>query len=105
MATLASYDPAFDALISELSASLDQRAAFEAAARAALAAAGCSGCGAAYRVLAPLQRGYWDPPPDPRVGEPRGAGNRRPSKLMAGPPIGGPDPREGARDRRRFQAV
>jgi len=40
-------------LISELSASLTppQRHAFLAAARAALAAAGCSGCGAAYRLL------------------------------------------------------
>ena len=56
-------------LISELSASLipPQRYAFEAAARAALAAANCSGCGAAYRVLGPLQRAFWDPPPDLRV--------------------------------------
>jgi hypothetical protein len=100
-------DPALDALIFELAASLDrpQRAAFEAAARAALAAAGCSGCGAAYRVLAPLQRGFWDPPDDQRIGAPRGPTNRRPSKLISAEAIGGPDPREGARDHRRFQAV
>ena len=56
-------------LISELSASLVplQRYAFEAAARAVLAAANCSGCGAAYRLLVPLQRGHWDPPPDDRM--------------------------------------
>jgi len=41
-------------LISELSTSLipPQRRAFEAAAYAALAAAGCSGIGAAYRLIA-----------------------------------------------------
>jgi len=65
-------------LISELSASLapsQQHYAFEAAARAVLAATNCSGCGAAYRLLAPVQA----------------------------EPIGAPDPREGARDRRRLR--
>jgi len=62
-------DPVFDVLICELAASLapPMRAAFELAARDALAAAGCSGVGAAYRVLAPLQRGFWDPPADDRL--------------------------------------
>src|SRR5262249_53170693 len=92
-------------LISELSASLtpSQRIAFEAAAHAALAAAGCSGIGAAYRVLAPLQRGYWDPPADQRIGQPRGSGSRRPSKLVAGEAIGRDDPRVGGRDRHRLR--
>src|SRR5262245_5320007 len=95
-----------DGLLVELAASLTppQRAAFEAAARAALAAVGCSGCGAAYRVLAPLQRGYWDPPPDDRQAN-LGARHSRASKLVQAEPIGAPDQREGARDRRRLRAV
>jgi hypothetical protein len=99
-------DPALDALISELAASLDRsrRAAFEAAARAALATANCTGIGAAYRLLAPLQRDFWDPPDDQRIGAPRGPANRRPSKLMAGPPIGVEDPRAIARARNAFRA-
>jgi hypothetical protein len=93
-------------LISELSASLNppQHAAFEAAARAALVAANCSGIGAAYRVLAPLQRGFWDPPPDDRQAN-TGAHHHRSSKLRDLPAVGAEDPRTGARDRRRFQAV
>ena len=93
-------------LIFELSASLapPQRYAFLAAARAVLGAAGCSGCGAAYRLLAPLQRAYWDPPAGDRVAT-TGARHHRSSKLADGPPIGAEDPRTGARDRRRFQAV
>ena len=93
-------------LISELSASLipPQRTAFETAARAAVAAAGCSGIGAAYRVLAPLQRGYWDPPPDDRLAN-TGARHYRPSKLVQAEAIGAPDPREGGRDRHRLRAV
>src|SRR5262245_52452046 len=85
-----------DTLVHELSASLlpSQRHAFIDAARAALAAAGCSGCGAAYRVLAPLQRTYWDPPPDQRVGEPR---HYRPSKLADAEPIGEPSRPDRAR--------
>jgi hypothetical protein len=95
-----------DALLGELAASLipPQRAAFEAAARAALAAAGCSGCGAAYRVLAPLQRGYWDPPADDRLAN-TGARHHRPSKLVQAEPIGADDPRCGGRDRNSFRAV
>ena len=96
-----------DALLAELAASLapPQRAAFEAAARAALAAAQCSGCGAAYRVLAPLQRGYWDPPSDWATNAPVGVGSRRPSKLASAEPIGADDPRCGGRDRHRLRAV
>jgi hypothetical protein len=92
-----------DALLIELAASLapPQRAAFEAAARVVLVATNCSGCGAAYRVLAPLQRGYWDPPVDTRHMGARHRGN----KLADGPPIGAEDPRTGARDRHRLRAV
>lgn len=102
-----SYPDEIDSLLAELAASLTppQRAAFEAAARSALAAAGCSGCGAAYRVLAPLQRGYWDPPSDERRAN---LGVRhyrdRPSKLASLEPIGGSDPREDGRARRQLKA-
>ena len=103
---MATSDLDVEQLISELSASLTppQRYAFLAAARAVLGAAGCSGCGAAYRLLAPLQRAYWDPPAGDRVAN-TGARHHRSSKLADGPPIGAEDPRTGARDRRRFQAV
>jgi hypothetical protein len=107
MATSTStFSDEIDGLLIELSASLErpQRAAFEVAARAALAAAGCSGCGAAYRILAPLQRGYWDPPADPRIGQTRGSGIRRPSKLIDAPALGEDGPRVGERDRRQFRA-
>jgi hypothetical protein len=59
---MATSDIDVELLISELSASLapPPRVAFETAAHAALAVANCSGCGAAYRVLAPLQRSYWE---------------------------------------------
>ena len=99
-------DDDVDLLISELSASLipPQRRAFEAAAYAALAAAGCSGIGAAYRLIGPLQRAFWDPPPDDRLAH-SGARHSRESKLRALPAVGAEDPRTGARDRRRFQAV
>jgi hypothetical protein len=92
-----------DSLLIELGASLDrsQRVAFEAAARAALAATGCSGVGAAYRILGPIQRAHWDAPPDLRVST--GARHYRESKLQALPAIGGPDPREGGRDRNSFR--
>jgi len=102
---MATFNLDVELLISELSASLTppQHAAFEAAARAALAAANCSGCGAAYRVLAPLQRGFWDPPDDHRTGQPLGIGSRRPSKLASAEPIGADDPRVGGRDRHRLR--
>ena len=84
---MATSDLDVEQLIFELGASLapPQRTAFEAAARAALAAVGCSGCGAAYRVLAPLQRGYWDPPDDLHLAH---AGPRhRGGKLSRGPAL------------------
>jgi len=100
-----SCDPDLDVLISRLCGPLlpADRAAFRAAAEIALT--GCSGEGLAYRILRPLWRGYFHPPPDPRVGQPRGSGIRRPSKLIAGEPIGAEDPRTGGRDRHRFKAV
>jgi len=92
-------------LISELSASLPRRGAFEAAARAALAAIPeCQlGPGAAFRALRELQRLHFDAPSDDmrRVG----ARHHRSSKLADGPPIGAEDPRTGARDRHRLRAV
>ena len=93
-------------LVFELSSSLipPQRRAFEAAAYAALAVANCSGCGAAYRVLAPLQRSYWDPPADNYQAH-AGAHHHRSSKLRALPAVGAEDPRTGARDRNRLRAV
>jgi hypothetical protein len=78
---MATSDIDVEQLISELSASLlpFQRTAFETAARAA-------GCGAAYRLIGPLQRAFWDPPPDDRLAN---AGARhRGGKLADGPPIG-----------------
>jgi hypothetical protein len=100
---ISTLDPDTELLICELSASLTRRCAFETAARAALAAINCSGCGAAYRVLAPLQRAYWDPPPDDMRRE--GARHLRPSKLQNLPAVGRPDPREGGRDRHRFRVM
>jgi hypothetical protein len=87
MATPASYDPQLDELIYELAASLERprRVAFEAAARAALAAANCTGVGQAYRLLVPLQRGFWDPPDDIRIAH--GPRRYRGNKLSAAEPI------------------
>jgi len=103
---MATSDVDTEQLISRFCGALapSDRAAFRAAAESALGTIVCAGEGVAYRTLREVWRGYFHPPPDPRIGAPRGVGNR-PSKLMAGPPIGGPDPREGARDHRRFQAV
>jgi hypothetical protein len=76
-----------DTLISELSASLEppQHAAFETAARSALAGLNCAGPGLAYRILAPLQRSFFDPPDDARVTS--GPRHHRPNKLNALPPL------------------
>ena len=105
MAISQSTDIDVDSLVFELGASLvpPQRAAFEAAARAALAAAGCSGCGAAYRLLAPLQREFFDPPSDARALS--GPRHHRLSKLSQAEPIGAPDPREDGRARRALRTV
>jgi hypothetical protein len=94
-----------DELISELGASLSpsQYADFSAAARAALEGLVCSGPGAAYRILADLQRRFFEPPPDTRHAN-LGARHRG-NKLSDLPPIGADDPRTGGRDRRRLKAV
>jgi hypothetical protein len=102
-----SYDNLeFESLIAELGASLvpPQRRAFEAAARATLAATNCSGCGAAYRALGPLQRAFFDSPSDARaISGARHHG--RLSKLAQAEPIGAPDPREDGRARRALRTV
>jgi hypothetical protein len=85
--TIPALDFDTELLISELSASLIPPHRYALAARAALEAAGCSGCGAAYRVLASLQRGYWDPPADDRLAH-SGARRQRHSKLIDAEPIG-----------------
>ena len=94
-----------DLLISQLGASLPppQYSAFIAAARSALAGIPCLGPGLAYRILADVQKRYFDAPPDNRaVAGPRHHG-RRPSKLIAGPALGRDDPRAGGRERRRLK--
>ena len=92
-----------DLLLSELSASLSppQYSAFIAAARAALEGITCLGPGAAYRALAPLQKFYFDPPPDARHAN-LGARHHRASKLAAAPPIGAEDPRATGRARAQW---
>jgi hypothetical protein len=59
-----------DILISRLAGPLEPtaRAAFRRAAEAALAALPCAGEGIIYRIVAPLQRAYFDPPDDRRAG-------------------------------------
>jgi len=104
VATSPSQISDFDPLISRLSAPLEpgDRAAFRAAAESALV--GCSGEGVAYRTLRDVWRTFFHPPPDDlRAGQPRRLGSR-PSKLASLEPIGAPDPREGGRERRQFQA-
>jgi hypothetical protein len=93
-----------DLLISELAASLEppQHAAFETAARSALAGLDCAGPGLAYRILAPLQRSFFDPPADARMAN-VGARHQRPSKLIAAQPIGRPDRAEDGQLRNRFR--
>jgi hypothetical protein len=93
-----------DLLVVQLAASLEpaQHYAFLAAARTALAGIPCLGPGSAYRVLAQLQRGFWDPPVD-RVAY--GPSHHKPSKLNSAPAIGADDPRSGGRDRTRLRAV
>jgi hypothetical protein len=88
MSTPAPFDPQFDALIFELAASLEcpQRAAFEDAARAVVAALPYLGPGVVYRALKPLQRQFFNPPADERLAY----GPRRQfrgNKLSSAPPI------------------
>jgi hypothetical protein len=77
-----------DLLVVQLAASLEpsQHNAFIAAARAALAGIPCLGPGSAYRVLAPLQRQFFDPPSDARAIA--GPHHNRGNKLYALPAIG-----------------
>ena len=95
-----------DLLLSELSASLapPQYAAFLVAARAALANVPCLGPGNAFRLLATLQRSYFDPPPDARHAN-LGARHYRPSKLRGLAAVGRDDPRVGGRDRHRLKVA
>jgi hypothetical protein len=78
-----------NALIYQLAASLPppQYTAFIAAAHRALAGVPNLGVGSAYRALAELQRNYFTPAPDQRIGQSR-FGVRRRSKLIDGAPIG-----------------
>jgi len=77
-----------DEPILQLGASLapPQHHAFIAAARTALAGIPCIGPGSAYRVLAPLQRRFFDPPSDARAIA--GPHHNRGNKLYALPAIG-----------------
>jgi hypothetical protein len=76
-----------DSLISELAASLEprQHAAFENAARSALAGLDCVGPGLVYRVLVPIQRRFFDPPSDARIIA--GPRHHRSNKLNSLPPL------------------
>ena len=87
MAISSACDPDLDALIVELGAALSPSArdAFEAAARDVLQAARCSGIGAAYRLIAPLQRQFFDPPDD--VSHAHSGPRHRGGKLSRGPAI------------------
>jgi hypothetical protein len=77
-----------DILISRLAGPLEPaaRVAFRRAAEAALAALPCAGEGIIYRIVAPLQRAYFDPPDDRRAGW-HVEQDYRASKLKQGPPI------------------
>jgi hypothetical protein len=78
-----------DTLISRLAGPLplDARAAFRAAAEAALALVPCWGEGAAYRAVSVLQRDYFDPPADHRMTWDISHEMFRSSKLRAAPPL------------------
>ena len=86
-----------DELILQLGASLapPQHHAFITAARIALADIPCIGPGSAYRVLAPLQRQFFDPPSDARVIA--GPRHHQKNKLNSLPPVGAEDARGVAR--------
>ena len=85
-------------LISRLAGPLSprDRAAFRRAAEDALARVPCWGEGAVYRVVASLQRAFFDPPPDGRVHWDIEQ-ELRPSKLRDAPAI------EYGGDRRRLR--
>jgi hypothetical protein len=101
-------DDDVELLIVQLSVSLapPQRFAFIDAARSALARIDCLGPGLAYRILAPLQRAYFDPPADHAAGvRPLRLYRRRASKLIQGQAIGRDDPRSGKRVRHALEVV
>ncbi len=77
-----------DILISRLAGPLEPaaRVAFRRAAEEALAALPCAGEGIIYRIVAPLQRAYFDPPDDRRAGW-HVEQDYRASKLKAAPAI------------------
>jgi len=84
-------DVEIDLLISHLAGPLapDARRAFRAAAEGALATIACPGPGTIYRAVAPLQRGFFDPPDDHRAAwDISGDLSSRASKLRAAPGIG-----------------
>ena len=102
---MATSDNNAEELISRFCGSLSpaDRAAFRVAAESALGAINCNGEGIAFRIIRDVWRGFFRPPPDGRtVTGPR---HYRESKLQALPAVGADDPRTGARDRHRFQAV
>ena len=93
-----------DELVLQLAASLtpSQYDAFVIAARTTLAGIPCIGPGSAYRVLAPLQRRFFDPPEERVAVGPR---HHHQTKLTMLPPVGAEDPRTGGRDRTRLRMV
>jgi hypothetical protein len=90
-----------DELVQQLSASLvpPQHNAFIAAARTALAAIPCIGPGSAYRILAPLQRQFFDPPDDARAAA--GPRHHKPNRLNTLPPLEYAGDQRAVRYRRR----
>jgi hypothetical protein len=83
---MSSIPDEIDELVLQLAASLapSQYDAFVIAARTALAGIPCIGPGSAYRVLAPLQRRFFDPPEERVAVGPR---HHHPNKLNSLPPI------------------
>jgi hypothetical protein len=102
---MATCDLDSEQLISRFCGALSpaDRGDFRRAAEGALAAIPCAGEGACYCALRDLFEKFFRPPFE--TNHPIGIGSRRPSKLTDGPPIGAPDPREGARDRHRLRAA
>jgi hypothetical protein len=78
-----------DALIARLAGPLlpADRAAFRAAAESALAQLSCSGPGAAYRAVAPLQRAYFSPLDPRRAAWDISQELPRSNKLSNAPPL------------------
>ena len=92
--------PDVEALISRLAGPLAPSAqeAFRRAAKDALAHVPCLGEGVAFRVLAALQRAFFDPPDDLRAAWDIARGPRA-SKLKKAAPIGRDDCRAAGRVR------